>query len=245
MNREYHKWFSPTLNREMELLVFGQGGARVLIFPTRQGRFFDYEDWGLVNALGDAIRHGSIQLFCLDSLDSESLYCAAMPPRGRILRHGDYERYVIREVIPFTATRNPDGELVSHGCSIGAYHAVNIAFRNPGTFTRVIGLSGRYDLTRPVGAFPDLLGGYYDTDVYFHTPNHFVPNLSEPALIDRFRSMEISLAVGETDPFGESNRDLSSALWDKGIWHTLDFWEGEAHRAKFWREMVQRYFRIS
>ena len=54
--------------------------------------------------------------------------------------------------------------------------------------------------------------------------------------------MEISLAVGEADPFGESNRDLSAALWDKGVWHTLDFWEGQAHHAKSWQEMVRRYF---
>jgi esterase/lipase superfamily enzyme len=226
----------------MEMLVFGHGGARVLVFPTRQGRFFDYENWGLVDALSCAIRLGRIQLFCVDSLDSESLYCWSMPPRDRIFRYNQYERYVLREVLPFTASRNPGSELVSHGCSIGAYHAVNIAFRNPGLFGRVVGLSGRYDLTKATGPFPDLFGGYYDTDVYFHTPNHFVPNLSESALIDGLRSMEISLAVGEADPFGDSNRDLSTALWDKGVWHTLDFWQGEAHRAKFWKEMVQRYF---
>jgi esterase/lipase superfamily enzyme len=228
----------------MELLVFGHGGARVLVFPTRQGRFFDYENWGLVDALSAAIRCGDLQLFCLDSLDSESLYCWGMPARDRIARHNQYESYVLNEVVPFTSIGNPEAELVSHGCSIGAYHAVNIAFRNPGVFARVVALSGRYDLTKPAGPFPDLFGGYYDSDIYFHTPNHFVPNLSEPVLIERLRSMEISLAVGETDPFGESNRDLSTALWEKGVWHSLEFWEGEAHRARFWREMVQRYFRV-
>lgn len=245
MKRQYHKWFSDTLGRDMELLVFGHAGAKVLVFPAREGRFYDYENWGLVNALRHSIEGGNIRLFCVDGVDAESLYCRHVPPPSRVERHRQYESYILHEAIPFMLAENGVPSLIVHGCSIGAYHAVNIAFRNPGTFTRVIGLSGRYDLTRPVGAFPDLFGGYYDNDVYFHTPNHFVPNLSEPALIDRFRSMEISLAVGETDPFGESNRDLSSALWDKGIWHTLDFWEGEAHRAKFWREMVQRYFRIS
>src|SRR5262245_55309226 len=58
MNREYHKWFSPRLHRDMELLVFGHAGARVLVFPTRQGRFFDYENWGLVGALHHQISNG-------------------------------------------------------------------------------------------------------------------------------------------------------------------------------------------
>ncbi len=44
MYREYHKWFSPHLQREMELLILGHAGARVLVFPTRCGRFYDYEN---------------------------------------------------------------------------------------------------------------------------------------------------------------------------------------------------------
>ncbi len=34
MNREYLRWFSPSLQRDMEMLVFGHAGARVLVFPT-------------------------------------------------------------------------------------------------------------------------------------------------------------------------------------------------------------------
>ena len=226
----------------MELLVFGHGGARVLVFPTRQGRFFDYENWGLTAALRDQIQNGQIQLFCVDSLDSEILYGWEKHPKDRIARHKEYETYILQEVVPFTAWKNPNSELVAHGCSIGAYHAVNISFRNPGLFRRVIALSGRYDLTRPVGPFPDLLCGHYDTDIYFHTPNHFLPNLSDSAIIESLRQMRIALAVGEADPFGDSNRELSQSLWDKGVWHSLDIWDGRAHCAKYWRQMVPKYF---
>ena len=44
MNREYHRWYSPSLERDMELLVFGHSGARTLVFPTSMGRFFQWED---------------------------------------------------------------------------------------------------------------------------------------------------------------------------------------------------------
>ncbi|PJF27694.1 MAG: esterase, partial [Phototrophicales bacterium] len=33
MHREYHRWHSPSLDRSMELLIFGHAGARVIIFP--------------------------------------------------------------------------------------------------------------------------------------------------------------------------------------------------------------------
>src|ERR1700689_950968 len=48
MNREYHKWYSPALQREMELLVFGHAGVPMIVFPTSMGRFFDYEDRNMI-----------------------------------------------------------------------------------------------------------------------------------------------------------------------------------------------------
>ena len=51
MHREHHRWYSPRLNREMELLIHGHAGACVLVFPTSQGRFYEYEDRGMVAAL--------------------------------------------------------------------------------------------------------------------------------------------------------------------------------------------------
>jgi esterase/lipase superfamily enzyme len=53
--------------------------------------------------------------------------------------------------------------------------------------------------------------------------------------------MEIILAVGEHDPFCESNRVLSRALAAKQIPHCLAIWPGEAHRARYWREMLPNY----
>ena len=70
--RRYRRLHSPSLGREMEMLVFGHGGARLMAFPTSMGRFFDWEDRGLVSALGDHLDRGWLQLFCVDSVDNES-----------------------------------------------------------------------------------------------------------------------------------------------------------------------------
>jgi esterase/lipase superfamily enzyme len=114
----------------MELLVFGHAGARVLVFPTRQGRFYDYENWRLVEAIRDCIEAGSLQLFCVDSVDSESLYCEHRPPQGRIERHRQYEAYVVEEVVPFTAGRNADAR--SRGCWGAPVFQWNILPKIPG-----------------------------------------------------------------------------------------------------------------
>ena len=241
MNREYHRWHSHRLGRDMELLVFGHAGERVLVFPTRTGRFYDYEDWGLVDAARPRVEAGQVQLYCLDSVDTESFYCPWRAPADRVRRHEDYEGYVLHEVIPLTRVLNAHPALTAHGCSMGAFHAVNLALRHPHMICRVVGLSGRYDLTATIGPFRDLLDGYYDLGVYYHTPTHFLPNLTDEGLLQPLRRAAVTLAVGASDPFLGSNQALSTALWDKGIDHRLHVWSGRAHRPTAWRPMVAQY----
>lgn len=54
----------------METLVFGHAGAPVLVFPTTMGRFYQYEDFGMVTALAPKLDAGLIHLFCPDSVDA-------------------------------------------------------------------------------------------------------------------------------------------------------------------------------
>jgi esterase/lipase superfamily enzyme len=241
MHRTYHRWWSPQLSRDMELLVFGYGGARVIVFPTRAGRFYDYENWGFVTALSRHLNEGWLQLFCVDSVDRESLYNFARPPQERIARHTQYERYVLEEVLPLTMQLNPSPYLISTGCSLGAYHAINIALRHPECFSKVVALSGRYDLTVRAGRYPPLFDGYYDETIYFHTPAHFLPHLHEGHALAALRRQEIILVVGAADPCLQSTRQLSQALWDKDIWHALHIWQGEAHALPDWLQMVGMY----
>lgn len=241
MNREYHRWYSHNLNRDMELLVFGHAGAKVLVFPTRDGRFHEYEDLRLVGSLADKIAAGHLQLWCVDSIDWESFYCFWCQPADRILRHIQFEQYLLKEVLPFMAARNPHPCSIAHGCSLGAFHAVNIAFRHPDLFQKVVAFSGRYDLTLQVESFQDLFSGHYDENIYYHTPTHFLPNLECAWRLEHLRRMEIILTVGDADPFLDNNHRLSAILHDKGIAHQLHVWQGRAHHGGAWRRMAPLY----
>jgi esterase/lipase superfamily enzyme len=234
MNREYHRWYSPHLNRDMELLIFGHAGARALVFPTSCGRFFEFEDQGMVAALSEHLEKGWLQLYCVDSVDSESFYCRWAHPSGRIQRHNEYEAYLLNEVLPLSSQKNDNPFMMAIGCSFGAYHAVNIGLRHPHLFGRVLGMSGKYDMT-------SFFNGYYDEQVYFHTPLHYAPNLEDPATIAHLQQLDVILAVGETDPHIEENRRLSSLLWGKGIGNALREWDGWSHDWPYWRQMVQHY----
>jgi esterase/lipase superfamily enzyme len=234
MHREYHRWFSPRLQRDMELLVHGHAGARVLVFPTSQGRYFEYEDRGMVANLGDQIERGDLQLYCVDSVDAESFYNRYADPAWRIERHNQYEAYILNEVLPLSQALNPNPFLMAHGCSFGAYHAVNIAFRHPHRFGRVLGLSGKYDMS-------SFFGGYQSEELCFHTPHQFIANLHDPYQLSALRSMDIILALGQHDLHIEDNRALSRDLWAKHIAHALREWDGWSHDWFFWAQMARQY----
>ena len=86
MEREYHRWFSGALGRDMEMLTFAahgwKKGTPVLVFPTSCGRFYEFEERGMVEAVRRQIEDGRIQLFCVDSVDAESWYNGDVPPGG-------------------------------------------------------------------------------------------------------------------------------------------------------------------
>lgn len=241
MNREYHKWHSPALGREMELLVFGHAGPRMLVFPSRKQRFFEYEEHGMVHALRHHLLAGELQLVCVDGIDGESLYCFEKTPEQRIDRHLEYERYIVEEVLPFSAKLNPRTPLTAHGCSFGAYHAMNIALRYPEHFRRVLAFSGRYDLTLNSGDFHTLFHGFYDDRLRSIMPSHFVPELTDRKLLRLIRHIRFTLVIGEEDPFYGDNVGLAKAFEEKTIPCELHAWVGNAHRFRYWRQMARVY----
>lgn len=241
MNREYHRWHSPRLQRDMELLVFGHAGAKVLVFPTRDGRFHEYENLRLVQSLAHKINAGQLQLWCVDSIDWESLYCFWCHPADRVRRHMLFEEYILNEVMPLMHQKNDHPCTIAHGCSLGAYHAANIAFRHPHLFQKLVAFSGRFDLTLNVESFSDRFNGYYDDNIFFHTPSHYLPGLNCEWRLGHLRRMDIVIVIGDDDPFIANNRQLSDILDGKGVRHRLHVWRGRAHRGQAWRNMAPIY----
>jgi esterase/lipase superfamily enzyme len=235
MKREYRKWFSPSLGRDMELLVFGHAGLPALAFPTSCGRFFDYEDRGMVNIIRDKLEHGHLRLICVDSVDAESWYNRGAAPRERITRHLQYEQYLLEEVVPLIRQDSGCSQLASVGCSFGGYHAFNLGLRHPDIFTAALSMSGTFD---PSG----FLSGYYDDDCYFHIPPHFLPNLNNAWYLDRYRRNTYVLATGEHDQCRADSEHLAQLFRAKAIPCRFDVWgEGAGHDWPEWQRMLQTY----
>jgi len=237
MKREYQSWWSPALGRQMEMLVFGHAGTPLLVFPTSMGRFFDYENRNMIGIIADRFASGQLQAFCVDSVDTESWYNKRVPPRARIERHIAYERYLLHEVLPFIRQSNPAPRITVTGCSFGGYHSADFAFRHPEMVDALISFGGAFDIEQ-------FLSGYYDQDAYFHCPPHFLPNITDDALLNEIRRLRIVLAAGETDICLPENLRLSQILHQKNIPHQLDIWgNGAGHDWPWWQQMAEKFHR--
>ena len=234
MTRDYHRWFARSLNREMDLLIFGHAGPPVLVFPTSMGAFFEYEDRGMVGALAEKLNRGALRLFCVSSIDGESWYAKRSHPRSRVERHLHYEDHVLNEVVPLVQHLTRSDTIGVTGCSFGAYHAMALALRHPYTFTTCITMGGAFDISQ-------FLDGYFDEDCYFLNPPSFLPTLNDRYYLDQFRRNKWVLVTGDQDICRAPNEQFSGLLHAKSIPHSLHVWSNSKHDWPYWREMAQAY----
>ncbi len=238
MQRDFHRWFSSRLGRDMEMLVFGHAGAPVLAFPTSMGRFYEYEDFGMVRALEHQIDQGWIKLFCVDGIDAESWYNRSIAPHDRAVRHEQYESYLMEEVVPLMRDYNGyhSDFLMTTGCSFGAYHAANLAFKHPNVFSRVIAISGQYDLHF-------LIRDGFDEACYFNSPMSYLPNLGDERYLGPLRDhLQIRLCSGGwNDICHDGAEALAAVLRAKDIPHTLDIWGEAWHDWPWWHRMTVKH----
>ncbi|WP_321537938.1 alpha/beta hydrolase-fold protein, partial [Streptococcus suis] len=110
--------------------------------------------------------------------------------------HRAYERYVIEEAIPFIKHKTGwfDG-MMTTGCSMGAYHALNFFLQHPDVFTKVIALSGVYD-----ARFFNNNQDYGNDDVvYQNSPSDYIWNQNDGWFIDKYRQADIIVCTGLGD----------------------------------------------
>lgn len=236
MKEEYHKWYSPTLGRDMELKLYGHAGTPLLVFPTSMGRFYQYADMGMIHAVAPKYERGELQAFCVDSVDAESWYNKRIAPRDRVRRHMQYEQYLLNEVLPFIRSNNPTPQLAVHGCSFGGYHCVNFALRHPDIVTHCLSFGGAFDIKQ-------FLNGYYDENCYYNNPPDFLPNLNDGWYWDRYQRIKFVLATGVNDICLTENRRMSGIFNAKSIPNCLDVWgDGTGHDWPWWRQMAIKFF---
>ena len=243
MHIEEHRWHSPSLNRDMALKVYGHWGKPILVFPCSSGRYFDYEGMGMVQAISGFIEGGRIKLFCVDSVDAESWYDFGIPPAERNARHEAYDAYVTDEVIPFVRghCRSSEIRVTANGCSMGAYHAVNFFLKHPHLFDGAVALSGLYRLDRQEFG----LSAEDMADVYFNSPVHYLPGVTNRRCLDLYRQSRIIICVGQgawEEEAVADTRSMAEIFHQKDIPAWVDFWGHDVNHDWPWWYRQMNYF---
>jgi esterase/lipase superfamily enzyme len=206
------------------------------VFPTSGGRFFEYEDRGMVNALAPKIERGEMQVICVDSVDQESWYNRGVQPGDRLHRQNAFDAYLVHELAPWVRNRTSWPQMATTGCSFGGYHAVNFALRHPDLVTYAVSMSGAFDIPKR------FLEGHYDDNAFFHSPLDYLAGMSNGWFLDHFRKNYYVLAVGNEDSLFDQNVRLAHEFGVKQIPHVLDVWEGFGHDWHWWHQMAEKFF---
>lgn len=237
MHREITSWYSPALHKEMPIVTYGNYGFALLLIPTAAADYLEYERFQMMEHLAPLINEGKVKVFSINSINTESWLNNEMEPSHKAIRHNDFNSYVFNEVIPFIKNNTSwETPIITSGASFGALHAMNLFLKRPDLINGVISMSGVYDLT-------EYTKGYYDEQVYYNSPIHYIPNLTDHNLLEQKRRGKIIIATGSgahEDP--EANRRFSGVLHSKAIPHELDIWgEDVPHDWPTWRKMLPHF----
>jgi esterase/lipase superfamily enzyme len=218
---------------------FGDVGTPVIAFPSNAGVAHEWQQSGMLDAIGPLLGEGRIKLYCPESNISQS-FSGEGPLHVRMERHRQYEHFILETLVPFIRAdcRSPDARMFATGCSMGAMYSALFALKFPEVFRGALCMSGRYR-----GA--DFVQGGYSDELYFNDPLAFLPNL-EGAALERVRCQtHLTLVVGRGAFEGScipETLELSGWLGRKGVPNHLGLWGKDSrHEYTWWRRQVAHY----
>ncbi len=234
MLEHYHKWYSGRINKEFEMLTFGYAGIPLLLFPTSMGSYYQYKDFGMIARLEWFIQQGKIKVYCPDSYDKESWYNKQIDDSQKVQNHLLFDDFLLNEVVYRAMDETKKQKIITAGCSLGGYHAVNLAFRHPDKVSHTFSLSGAFDVRI-------LIDSCFDEAAYLNSPVDYMANLTNAWYLNHINQMGIVLGCGENDQCKSYNFQLANILQNKNIGHWLDVRSAAGHDWSFWNEALPYY----
>ena len=230
-------WFSGNLQRDMNIKIYGHGGLPILVFPTQDSMSDNFENFGMIDTLKNFIDGGKIQLFCVDTVDSESWSNVFGDKVWRAARQESYYNYIIEEVLPLIRNKNSSKKLpIAIGCSLGALHAAIVFLRRPELFGGMLAMSGVYDTKF-------LFDGWLNPTLYDNSPIEFLSNMpANHPYIEIYNTKKIIFCIGQGRWEEEGLRTtaiLKNIFAEKKINAWTDFWGYDVdHDWVWWKKQI-------
>ncbi len=233
MHEHHHKWYSPSLSRDVDVLSFGTKGYPVILFPTSMGRYYENRDFKLIDSVAWYVDNGLVKIYCPDGIDRDSWYNKKIHPADRVKNHIWYDLMLFNELVPLAQRETGVTRVATAGCSFGGYHATNFGFKHPEVVKYIFNMGASFDIKSQ-------LDGFYNDDAYFNNPPDFIPDSQNPFFNDMF----VVLGTGTHDMCWNANEQMAAILRKKGINHWLDVRQEKNHDWPVWREMFTHYLSL-
>ena len=238
--KETARWHSDRLQQEITVVRWGTFGTPVLLFPTAGGDAEECERFKMLVALRPLVDSGRVKVYSCDSVGGQALTKRRDFGPGHFPKmQCAFDRFVAEEFVPWIRAdcQSPDIGIITAGASIGAFNAVAAVCRHPDVFTKAIGMSGTYDVSKWLDK-TDM-----NLDFYYSSPMHFLPRLGETPQLAKLRERLVVIATGEGDyEDPEQSKKMSQLLGGKGVPNRLDLWGADyRHDWTTWRAMLPKY----
>jgi len=231
-------WHSDRLDKEVNVIRWGETGVPVLFFPTAAADAEECERFHMVSSLKDLLTAGRIKLYSVDSVAGSAWLKEDNSSGAAAHVQNCFDAFIYHELVPAIRSdcRDPEIEIIATGPSIGAFNAVAAVCRHPDAFSTAICMSGTYDLSK-------FLEGPVTREYHDSSPLHFVPDMAEGHWMNRLRERFILITHGQgrwEEP-AQSWR-IAEVLGARGIPNRVDAWGEEwDHDWPTWRVMLPKY----
>lgn len=237
MHSEHHNLYSHSVGHHMPIKVYGHYGKPLIVFPCAGGTVNEFEDFGMLDTVRGDIEAGRLKVFCVGSIDNQSILKKDGHMGDNIFRLEAYDKHIINEVVPFIRNHcQSDIKIALTGNSMGAYHSFNFLLKHPDVFDACIALAGVFTLKQ-------VIGDYFDQNVYYNSPIEYLPNLNDPWFLHHIRQARIIVCSGQGAwEYPEDARRMKQIFDEKGIPAWVDLWGHDVnHDWPWWKIMLPHF----
>jgi esterase/lipase superfamily enzyme len=215
MKENYHKWYSQWIGDDIEMLVFGEQGIPLLLFPQINTRYYDFKDFGVIEGLSEFIEDGILKVYCPDSIDPKLWFNNSLSPDKKVEKYEQFEQAIIHDIIGFANYETEEEKLIFSGFGFGAYYALNFVLKYPEWALGVLTIGGDFEVKNK-------LDGYFDEKSYYNSPLDYLFGLTDPKYINQYKKLKIVLSSGSLDDSFGQNKFISQLFFEKGVNHLFD-----------------------
>ena len=148
MSKIRSSWHSERLQREVQVVRYGEMGRPLLVYPTAGGDAEELERFHMIDALAPLLEAGRLKVYSVDSVPGKAwLTEKASGAHGSWIQN-QFDAFVYQELVPAIRVdcQDADVEVMVAGASIGAFNALASICRHPHVFSHPHCLCGTNDV---------------------------------------------------------------------------------------------------